>query len=418
MTEAFWWYVLAGFLLGFSVSTLWEWLYFRRRRMAIRDRRIAELEATVRTYAAAATSISVDSAIRNDWAEPTLQSSGVYLETEEAASVARPDTLPPLTGAHAVRATNYVAPAHNGVHSAAHQSVTTSPASTASVASFQSLAVQPPPAAPPPTTAATFFVDEGSALPGVLAAMGAAAVVTHLADDADDVDDVVSPAPTLSPVNAEKATTAPVYANGHVNPLPAGESRPDQAAAGRSVDAATTVITDATPGNRDIARSENEVLVTSSHPLIDNVNHAPGGGAVAEPAVRLDPSGAAEAETELYTTHIASRTEYVLVQLVQSVVAFVRQLRTILTGAETPRPALHAAPASIVADDLTQIDGLYADHAARLRTAGVTTFAHLAQLSPDEVRLITLTPGAVAADYARWPVQAAQFAASAGASHV
>lgn len=53
MTEAFWWYVLAGFLLGFCVSTLWEWLYFRRRRMTIRNQRIAELEATVRTYAAA-----------------------------------------------------------------------------------------------------------------------------------------------------------------------------------------------------------------------------------------------------------------------------------------------------------------------------------------------------------------------------
>jgi len=384
MTEAFWWYVLAGFLLGFSVSTLWEWLYFRRRRMAIRDRRIAELEATVRTYAAAATSTPVDSTIGNDWAEPTLQSSGVYLETEEAAAVARPDTLPPLTGAHAVRAANYVAPAHNGVHPAAHQSVTASPASPASVASFQSLAVQPPPAASPPTAAATFFVDEGSALPEVLAAVGAAAVVTHLADDADGV---ISPAPPLSPVNAEKATSAPVYANGHVNPLPAGESQPGQAAAG-------------------------------SHPLIDDVNHELGGGAVTEPAISLDPSGAAEAGTEFYTTHIASRTEYVLVRLVQSVVAFVRQLRTIVTGAETPRPALHAAPASIVADDLTQIDGLHADHAARLRTAGVTTFAHLAQLSPDEVRLITLTPGAAAADYARWPVQAAQFAASAGASHV
>jgi hypothetical protein len=53
MSEAFWWYVLAGFLLGFGVSTLWEWVYFRRRRMTIRDRRIAELEATVRAYSAA-----------------------------------------------------------------------------------------------------------------------------------------------------------------------------------------------------------------------------------------------------------------------------------------------------------------------------------------------------------------------------
>lgn len=49
MTDSVWWYVLAGFLLGFILSTLWEWLYFRRRRMRIENRRIAELEATVRS---------------------------------------------------------------------------------------------------------------------------------------------------------------------------------------------------------------------------------------------------------------------------------------------------------------------------------------------------------------------------------
>lgn len=49
MIDSVWWYVLAGFLLGFILSTLWEWLYFRRRRMRIENQRIAELETTVRT---------------------------------------------------------------------------------------------------------------------------------------------------------------------------------------------------------------------------------------------------------------------------------------------------------------------------------------------------------------------------------
>ncbi|MEX1019811.1 MAG: hypothetical protein WDZ49_09140, partial [Litorilinea sp.] len=31
------WFVFAGFLLGFSVSTLWEWLYFRRRRITSQE---------------------------------------------------------------------------------------------------------------------------------------------------------------------------------------------------------------------------------------------------------------------------------------------------------------------------------------------------------------------------------------------
>ncbi|MEM7538717.1 MAG: hypothetical protein AAF639_41530 [Chloroflexota bacterium] len=39
------WYILAGFILGFTTSTLWEWLYFRGERMKLRDQRIAELES-------------------------------------------------------------------------------------------------------------------------------------------------------------------------------------------------------------------------------------------------------------------------------------------------------------------------------------------------------------------------------------
>jgi predicted flap endonuclease-1-like 5' DNA nuclease len=62
-------------------------------------------------------------------------------------------------------------------------------------------------------------------------------------------------------------------------------------------------------------------------------------------------------------------------------------------------------------DDLTRIDGLNADHAERLRTAGVTTYAKLAQLSTDELRLITLTPNSAATNYAAWRVAAAQLAA-------
>jgi predicted flap endonuclease-1-like 5' DNA nuclease len=62
------------------------------------------------------------------------------------------------------------------------------------------------------------------------------------------------------------------------------------------------------------------------------------------------------------------------------------------------------------ADDLTRIAGLSAEQAARLRTAGVTTYTRLAQLSPDELRMITLTPGGATADPAQWQVQARQLA--------
>ena len=44
MTMSLLWYVLAGVLLGFAASTLWEWLYFRRKRTRIENDRIEELE--------------------------------------------------------------------------------------------------------------------------------------------------------------------------------------------------------------------------------------------------------------------------------------------------------------------------------------------------------------------------------------
>lgn len=83
------WYVLAGFILGFIVSTLWEWLHFRRERIKLRDQRIAELEATIEQERQS----SVPNASGYDFVYPedilpgvnppqTYQGGGVLLETE------------------------------------------------------------------------------------------------------------------------------------------------------------------------------------------------------------------------------------------------------------------------------------------------------------------------------------------------
>src|SRR5512139_3367247 len=80
MTYSVWWYVLAGFLLGFILSTLWEWLYFRRRRMQIENQRIVELEATVRSLSTV--SQSADSNTSSGFAAG-YQSPMVFLEGEE-----------------------------------------------------------------------------------------------------------------------------------------------------------------------------------------------------------------------------------------------------------------------------------------------------------------------------------------------
>ncbi|MCC6455146.1 MAG: hypothetical protein IT328_09410 [Caldilineaceae bacterium] len=100
------WFVLAGFLLGFATSTLWEWFYFRKERLKLTDRRIRELEAkileleatpdsatpTLSIPASAAASTPPTGAplksalLTSAWNEPAYRSPGVFLETEEYAA--------------------------------------------------------------------------------------------------------------------------------------------------------------------------------------------------------------------------------------------------------------------------------------------------------------------------------------------
>jgi predicted flap endonuclease-1-like 5' DNA nuclease len=103
------WFVLAGFLLGFATSTLWEWFYFRKERLKLTDRRILELEAKLREpestterIAPANTAVTnslakqaaqpsapmadaamTSSAQTSAWGDPAYRSPGVFLETEE-----------------------------------------------------------------------------------------------------------------------------------------------------------------------------------------------------------------------------------------------------------------------------------------------------------------------------------------------
>src|SRR5688572_23965292 len=93
------WYVLAGFLLGFVSSTLWEWYYFRKERLKLTDRRIRELEAklheselatesitpisTTATSAPPADATLKSTPLTSSWGDPNYRSPGVFLETEE-----------------------------------------------------------------------------------------------------------------------------------------------------------------------------------------------------------------------------------------------------------------------------------------------------------------------------------------------
>jgi len=48
---AWYWWLLVGILIGWLLSTLIEWLWFRRKRMEVRDERVAELENALRASA-------------------------------------------------------------------------------------------------------------------------------------------------------------------------------------------------------------------------------------------------------------------------------------------------------------------------------------------------------------------------------
>ncbi len=67
-------------------------------------------------------------------------------------------------------------------------------------------------------------------------------------------------------------------------------------------------------------------------------------------------------------------------------------------------PEADAEPQEAEADDLTQIDGIGPTFARRLAEAGVTTFAQLAALSPEEAREITHVT--VQSDPADWIAEA------------
>jgi predicted flap endonuclease-1-like 5' DNA nuclease len=75
------WFVLAGLVLGFALSTLWEWFYFRRERMIVRDDRITELEAQLRAYEQRE---QEQRTAAPPWTAPGYQSPSALLESEQA----------------------------------------------------------------------------------------------------------------------------------------------------------------------------------------------------------------------------------------------------------------------------------------------------------------------------------------------
>ena len=89
------WFVLAGLVLGFALSTLWEWFYFRRERMIVRDERIAELDAQLRAYEQRERDQLMTAP---PWTAPGYQSPGALLESEQAEDIAAAIAVEDLVG--------------------------------------------------------------------------------------------------------------------------------------------------------------------------------------------------------------------------------------------------------------------------------------------------------------------------------
>ena len=93
MTTTYLWLVLAGFLLGFTASTLWEWFHFRKQRVRARDARVRDLEAKLRDLEEEA---SIPAAAPAAPASaPGYRSPGVFLESEEPS--ANPPAVPVIS---------------------------------------------------------------------------------------------------------------------------------------------------------------------------------------------------------------------------------------------------------------------------------------------------------------------------------
>ncbi len=82
MTMRLLWFVLAGFLLGFAASTLWEWLYFRRKRMKLNAQRVRELEAQLHEQKMLRQDSRRPAGPTLGWPQPDYHSPDVFLDSE------------------------------------------------------------------------------------------------------------------------------------------------------------------------------------------------------------------------------------------------------------------------------------------------------------------------------------------------
>ncbi|HMN28917.1 MAG TPA: hypothetical protein PKE45_12270 [Caldilineaceae bacterium] len=84
------WFLLAGFLLGFACSTLWEWFYYR----GVRRRNLAAQAPPANGYTAEPITTAVMAANEQPATESGYRSPAVFIEGEEQ-TVEHPSVVQP-----------------------------------------------------------------------------------------------------------------------------------------------------------------------------------------------------------------------------------------------------------------------------------------------------------------------------------
>lgn len=85
------WFVLAGFVVGFAVSTLWEWVYYRglRQRALAQRAAVREYPVTASESAPAPGVTTADAPVEAGYRTPA-----VFIEGERPGSTAQPSYEP------------------------------------------------------------------------------------------------------------------------------------------------------------------------------------------------------------------------------------------------------------------------------------------------------------------------------------
>ena len=77
------WFVVAGFVIGFTTSTLWEWLYYRRKRLAMLAEHSEFVRDAGRQQSTASLNDEPATSDGTEWRTPFYRSPGVFLESEQ-----------------------------------------------------------------------------------------------------------------------------------------------------------------------------------------------------------------------------------------------------------------------------------------------------------------------------------------------